>query len=353
MTGNLQAAQGFWGVPAYQALPAGGSGVLGPGAVLDIGRDRYALTRLAVAAIPAAAASELAALSACSFEKLITFTRSATATYVGSDGLIHSAAANAPRFDHTNGRRQLLLEGPATNLLLNSAVLSTQSVAVPAATYTLSFYGTGSVTLAGASSGSLSGFGSTTRVSLTFVATAGALTMTVAGSVANAQLESGSRASSYIPTTGSAATRPADSARLTDAAAELVRRDAVSILVQAFQPFETGSTRRWMGTSYTILGLDTGKKPSQWDGAGPLLSVSSGVNDQVDLGFGVAWDGSGRRMSIAGASAGDAHQPAFTGNVFLGRDNSGNFAPGWYDQLIIWPFRMTNADLAAKAAAYT
>ncbi|MBB4122902.1 hypothetical protein [Martelella radicis] len=291
-------------------------------------------------------------MQAKSFADMITFTRPGAATYVGADGLIHTAAANVPRFDYTNGRRQLLLEGPATNLILNSPALSTQSVTVSAATYTLSFQGTGTVTLSGAYSGALVGTGASDRVSLTFAATAGTLTATVTGSVANAQVEAGSFPSSYIPTAGSAVTRPADSARLTDAVAELAQRDAVSIVAQAFQPFATSFTRRWMGTSHTIMGLDTSKKPSQWDGAGPVLSIPSGVDDQADLGLGVAWDGSGRRISAAGISAEDAHQPAFTGNVFLGRDQTGNFAPGWYDQLIIWPFRMTDEDLAAKAVSY-
>ncbi|MEO2040046.1 MAG: hypothetical protein ABGW90_15345, partial [Martelella sp.] len=47
----------------------------------------------------------------------ITFTRAGTATYVGSDGLIKTAAIDQPRFDYSTGRRGLLLEGPATNLL--------------------------------------------------------------------------------------------------------------------------------------------------------------------------------------------------------------------------------------------
>ena len=52
-----------------------------------------------------------------------TFTRASTATFVGSDGLIQSAAINAPRFDHdpvTLVCKGLLIEDQRTNLALQS-----------------------------------------------------------------------------------------------------------------------------------------------------------------------------------------------------------------------------------------
>ena len=53
----------------------------------------------------------------------ITFTRASTATFVGSNGLIQTAASGAPRFDHnpaTGESLGLLVEGARTNLLLRS-----------------------------------------------------------------------------------------------------------------------------------------------------------------------------------------------------------------------------------------
>ncbi len=90
---------------------------------------------------------------------------------------------------------------PATgrrNLLLATTTLSTQSVTVTNAAHTLSFTGTGTVTLSGASTaGPLVGTGAGDRVSLTFTPTAGSLTLTVSGSVTLAQLELGSLVTTY------------------------------------------------------------------------------------------------------------------------------------------------------------
>jgi len=58
------------------------------------------------------------------FADLITFTRSSTATFVGSNGLIQSAAIDAPRFDFdpvTLAPKGFLIETGRTNLLLYSA----------------------------------------------------------------------------------------------------------------------------------------------------------------------------------------------------------------------------------------
>ena len=149
-----------------------------------------------------------------SLDPRITFTRASTGTYFDSAGVLRSAATNAPRWDHDPATLQLrgmLLEEARTNLLLNSATLSTQSVTVTAVAHTLSFYGTGTITKSGVATGALVGTGATQRVSQTFTPTAGSLTLTVTGTVSNAQIEAGSFATSYIPTTSAAVTRAVDS----------------------------------------------------------------------------------------------------------------------------------------------
>ena len=145
----------------------------------------------------------------------ISFVRASAANYFNSAGVLTSATTNEPRFDYdpvTLESKGLLVEVARTNLLLNSASLSTQSVVVTAVPYTLSFYGTGTITLSGVSTaGPLVGSGAfPTRSTLTFTPTAGTLTLTVTGTVEYAQLEAGSFASSYITTAGASATRSSD-----------------------------------------------------------------------------------------------------------------------------------------------
>jgi len=79
----------------------------------------------------------------------VTFTRSTTATFVGSNGLIQNAAINAPRFDYdavTLAAKGLLIEEQRTNLVLNSSGYTqatwTKSLSAMAGTFTTAPDGT-------------------------------------------------------------------------------------------------------------------------------------------------------------------------------------------------------------------
>lgn len=150
----------------------------------------------------------------------ITFTRSTTRTYINAAGARATAEINEWPIDHDPVTLAPLGRSvwfQSTNLILNSATMVTQNCTVTSNQHTLSFEGTGTVTLSGVSTaGPLvgTGTGPANRVHLTFVPTAGTLTLTVSGTVSNAQLEAAVSPTPYIPTAGSTVTRATDNATI-------------------------------------------------------------------------------------------------------------------------------------------
>lgn len=133
------------------------------------------------------------------------------------EGVLESGLALRCEFDPlTREALGIRLEGAATNTVVNSDSPASQDITVPAVPLTLSFWGTGSIVLAGVFETELVGTGSgpKDRTSLTFTPEAGTLSLAISGDVTRCQLEEGGFASSYIRTTTAPVRRGGDSIHL-------------------------------------------------------------------------------------------------------------------------------------------
>lgn len=139
------------------------------------------------------------------------FARTGTVAEHYSGGAVSSFASGVPAIVPAYG----YVQRPAhSNLLLNAgqaSALATQDVTLTAGTsYTLSFIGTGAVTVTGAAAASLAGTGANDRVRTTVTAAStGAATFAVTGDVRWAMLVTAATQGPIIPTAGVAATAPA------------------------------------------------------------------------------------------------------------------------------------------------
>ena len=141
-----------------------------------------------------------------SFSDLFDFTRSTVATYSDPlSGSLTEVAIDEPRFI-TEG---LVLELAATNLLINSATPTTQTVTVTSGLpYTLTSYGSG----AGYAFISNGGSGSAPIGNpITFTASGTTVEISVSGTIDGYQLEIGTESSNFIETGATSETRAVDS----------------------------------------------------------------------------------------------------------------------------------------------
>jgi hypothetical protein len=148
----------------------------------------------------------------------LDFTRTTPRTFNQADNTWGRVGINEPAFSYSGGVSMGLdIWDARTNLFLNSAAPATQDITVTAAAHTLSFRGTGSITLSGASTaGPLDGTGANDRVSLTLTPSAGTLTLTLSGDIREPQFGLGTSASPYIETGALPVIRTADICTLSD-----------------------------------------------------------------------------------------------------------------------------------------
>ena len=151
--------------------------------------------------------------------------------------------------------RGYVSSGQTTNLLTQAgkaSTLPTQSVNLPAEPHTLSFIGTGTIALAGASSaGPLIGTGLDNPVSLSFTPSAGSVTFTVSGDVRFAGLVEGSVPEPIISTSANSLTIAATDLQKTlpvpladEDMLIWVRAQSIEGLEQSLLAFGTGSSFR-------------------------------------------------------------------------------------------------------------
>lgn len=309
----------------------------------------------------------MSSLRPYSLYDLATFARASVANYRDSTGAVISAAADEARIDRdpsTLAVRGLLIEEARTNVLLNSAALSTQSVSVTAQAYTLSFYGTGTVTLTGASTaGPLAGTATGTRVSLTFTPSAGSLTLTVSGSVLYAQLEAGQCPTSWITTTGTSATRARETCALSGFGS-VYGDTAGTLYAEVLMPFTPPSD----GVLRRLLQLDDGTESNRisvyLSGANLVADMQSGGAAQVSATLGAITANTAKKVAFAWSAnnaaaiaAGNTLQadtsctvPAVTTARLGCASASGSDLSGYLRRVRFYPRRLTDNELRALVA---
>jgi len=390
-------------------------------------------------------------VDAISKNNLITFTRSSTGTYVGSDGLIKTAAADEARFDHdpeTGESLGLLIEEQRTNLitysenfnvsfwdkLYGTTIVPNDTISPDGSqtatrvyqsgttnegflvkytggglsvttgqTYTLSFF-TKKVEVGGLDrvqlSFDVSGQGSYPiggnvwfnfsdpnsflsnsgafyeelsngwyRIGLTRTATLDGtieygLTIDNSNSVGvyvwGIQLELGSFATSYIPTSGSAVTRQLDNAQITGTNFTDFYNQSEGSFNAHFKGGQrynlNNTTDQWSrvigyksGTYYTFLASHNGgtNRYHTWNGSNQVnqINLPEHISEFAKASVGYGSNTLSLATKIA-VSAGSFITPTNADAIFIGNDGSSQYPlNGHIKQLTYYPERLTDTQL--------
>ena len=284
----------------------------------------------------------------------LTVTRATSATRVNASGLIETVSANVPRLDYSNGTcPSILVEPQRTNILLNSETLATQSVTVTSQPYTLSFYGSGTIVLSGTHSATVVGLG-TARKNYTFTPTAGTLTLTVTGTCTKGQLEAGSYATSYIPTTSASVTRNADVISKTGISSLIGQTEGtmfIDINYKADSVFKNFFNLGTSTSSYiAIVARSNNKIGAEVLNAGVQVNTEgSTIYTSQRLKIAFAYKANDFAMYINGVlafSQSSGTVPA-KAEVYLGSYGNGSWQPkDGINSAALWKTRLSNTELA-------
>ncbi len=301
-----------------------------------------------------------------SLSGLMNFSRTSTASVIDSSGTLVSSPSDSSRLVHdpvSLARLGLLLESSRSKLFANSAAPATQTIAVTAQPYALSFYGTGTVALSGAHAQTIVGGGSyPSRTKVSFTPTAGNLTLTLAGQIQAPQLEVGGTASSYVPTTTPPGQRAADDASI--ALGPWYDSSAGTLVLSGYVQGASANDRiieidnGSAGTRLSLLWNTVLGKPQfqVWNGgalqaaiAPPGNSVAFGTEFRVAIAyapnsFGISLNGG----AVAGDNAGTV--PSGVNVLRLGRAAGGAQGLTVTESLVYYPQRLSDTELQALSA---
>lgn len=296
----------------------------------------------------------------------VSFSRASDGTRIDATGALDVVGPNIARIDYdpvTSTPIGLLLEAARTNLFLQSGAPADQSVTVAAVSHILSFYGTGSVTLGGAHTATLTGSGAfPARTELSFAPSAGTLTLTLLGDVQSLQLEEGAKASSYVPTLAAAAERADDIATVplgswfNAAEGTLVFEGSLESAqgnTRIFE-FDAGISASRMSVLWNSV---LGKPQFQvWD-AGVLQAAIAPAGNAINLGdpfrvtiaykaneFGVSLNGGTVTTDLSGGL------PTGLSTLRLGRSISGAQGLMLAESVVYYPTRLSDAEVQALSA---
>ncbi len=297
---------------------------------------------------------------------LMAFSRTSAASVIDASGLLVGAPADTARLTHdpvSRARLGLLLEASRGNLFADSASPASQTVSVTATPHVLSFYGTGSITLSGAYASVVTGSAAyPARTEVSFVPTAGSLTLTLSGQIQAPQLEVGGTASSYIPAVTAPGLRADDNASV--ALGPWFGSDAGTLVFSGYVAGASANDRIIEidnGTAATRLSLlwnnVLGKPQFQvWNGgalqaaiAPPGASVPLGTEFRVAVAYGpdtfaISLNGGG----VANDTSGTV--PAGVNTLRLGRAAGGAQGLIVAESLVYYPTRLANSELQALSA---
>ena len=205
------------------------------------------------------------------------------------------------------------------------------------------------------------------RCSITFTTTTTTLTVHVGMGQANtvstytgdgtsriyawgAQVELGTFASSYIPTTSASLTRTADDVKLGGTFLSTIG-GAAGTVVQEMTLLGNRSVNQYgiYGNTVGPIYFDSTLAVSATNGTNVLASGTT-ATASVPVRAGLAWDGSGRAISVnGGAAVTDANTFGTIGaTVYVGSNNGANVPNGWVRALGIYNTKLSGSTLTTK-----